>query len=425
MEIYFLIIDHAIFLLAVYFVLYKGSLSIVYVPFLYFAYKTLELSNYILFMQLLFFLLLVYYVVTNFSFFRRNIFSVLIVFYYTFLLLFTEHIRELKWEVLYVLWLFLIIPLAAEILSRFKRETVFKELSQSAFLIMSLFVFNTFLSTLLGYYPRDHYGFEGGVSFGNISIDVYSVFPLTIFLILRRGIRDNNMVFLTLYLVSIFLVMLTLRRTVMALSVVASIMVFVELLNIKQLKAFFLYGVIICSVGAVIFYYSGFGDQLNERIERRNLQERELAGELRFMEFGLVYKDLFVFYDYSPWFGFGLFETSGNYGKGIFGPRPLHSDLTYIVHSSGILGLLLYVGILIVGFSNAWKNIKTKEDFVLFLFVLMYTTVFLVLGSSRNFLSPIVLYCMLSLLYTKTNNQSTRFPTYSSGVKRPKVYTLS
>src|SRR5690554_912517 len=109
MEVYFFIIDYAIILLVVYFVWAKHSLSIVYIPFLYLAHRSVEESNHLVLLQLLFFLLPVYYAVVNFSFLRRNIFSVLLVLYYGFLLIFTENIRELKWLIIYALWLFLII----------------------------------------------------------------------------------------------------------------------------------------------------------------------------------------------------------------------------------------------------------------------------------------------------------------------------
>jgi hypothetical protein len=406
MKLYFQLIDYLIPLFAIYLVFRKGTLSIVYVPFLYFAMVSMEKSNFVALYNVLFVGLLFYYMFFHLPFLKRNIFSIILVMYYFVLLADTPDFRETKSDIINTAWIFLCIPLIPEIMKNYSRERVFEELSQSAFLIMTLYVLNALISTALGYYPEGKgYGFTSGISFGNLALNIYNVLPLAIYIILRKGFRDKNIWYLALYLVSIFLIFLTLRRTIMVLSVVATLVLMFELLNFKQLKEFIIYGLIIGIVGSVVVLNTGFIDEITERAKERNLENRDLEGEARYLEYGLIYKDLFVYYDYSPWFGYGPFESGGNYGKKIFGERVLHTEFAYYVHASGFLGLGLYLLMVSVAFLVVWKSSFTKEDKFQFVFLLFYFSAHFLLGWSRNLIPAVMFFSILNLPIAKMNSK--------------------
>ncbi|SMD46312.1 O-antigen ligase like membrane protein [Aquiflexum balticum DSM 16537] len=406
MKTFFLFLEIMIPFFISYQIFKKGSLSIVYFPFLYLSSKAIGEKGVFPgpFNDLLFASLLVYYVVYNLPFVKRNIFSIILVLSYFFLLIDVNDFNAKRAELLGAMWLFICIPLIPEIYQYYSREKIFNEISTSAFLIFILFSLNTFLSTLFGFYPENEYGFTSGVSFGNLQIDTYGVFPLAFYLILKRGIKEKNIWYLLIYFISIFLVLLTLRRSVMALSIFATLAVIVELFNFRQLKDLLIYGIVAGSIGLLVAINIGFVDQLTERIEKRNLKDREIANEGRFMEFELVYKDLFVYYDYDPWFGYGLFESPGNYGKKVFGNRPLHTEYLYYVHNVGIFGLICYCLMIFLAFYNVWKNTFNKKDRIQFFFILVYFLVFFNLGFSRNALVPVMLYGILNLPLSRKNN---------------------
>jgi hypothetical protein len=100
----------------------------------------------------------------------------------------------------------------------------------------------------------------------------------------------------------------------------------------------------------------------------RKLDERDLAEEKRFFEYGLLYDDMFVYHAYSPWFGYELFNSAGNYGKGVLAERSLHGDIPNIWHSSGLIGVMLYLMMIGTAFVQALKASKRFSDKLLFFF---------------------------------------------------------
>jgi O-antigen ligase len=157
----------------------------------------------------------------------------------------------------------------------------------------------------------------------------------------------------------------------MALCLFGTLLALIELVKFEEIKKFVLYGIVIAGVAMIVLSQTSFKDQFMERFEARGLNNaRSLDEENRMIEFGLLYRDLFVYYDYDPWFGFGLLNSSGNYGKQIFGKRSLHTDPTNLVHSSGFLGLGLYVMMFSTLFMAVWQRTKNREDFIRFHFCL-------------------------------------------------------
>lgn len=398
MQFFLLAIDYSMPLLMLFWLLRKGSLSIMYVPVVYFAYSMLEQSKIIPIYLLMFVALLAYYVFFHLQFLTKNIFYVILIIFFTFQLRLLNDWHTYRIYIIGLYWTFTIVALAPEICRNFSKEVLFDEASKAGFLILGLFVLNSILATALGYFPKNKYGFTSGVSFGHVDISEYNVLPIAVFLVFRKGIKDKNLLFIAIGIAALFLTFLTMRRMVMALALLGMLIAMVELVNLKQIKQLFLYLLVFGIIGAFVAWGTGFSDQLIERFEKRNLGERDLESELRYLEFGLVYKDLFVFYDYDPWFGYGPIQSWGNYGKSIFGNRPLHSDITYFIHGLGFFGFFLYLGMVSWCFLLCWKNCSARGDYLMFGFVLLYFGAFFLVGSPKTPMSPVLLFMILGII---------------------------
>lgn len=380
-------------------ILKKGSLAIVYMPTIYYA-STLYEGKYVPDKLYYYFFigLLLFFAFFNLPYLKRNVYSNLIILYYLILALFVDDFVRIWEKFMGLMWLFVCVPLIPQIYTNFDKKTIEDEVALSAFAMMALFVVNVALSTYFGYNPYEIYRFKGGVLFGKMDSDIYNIFPYAIFVIFRRGIKNNNPIYLALYFVCIFLVLLTLRRSVMALCLFGSILVMIELVKFEEIKKFLVYGVVVAGVALAVLSQTSFKDQFIERFEARGLnQERSLEGEGRLMEFGLVYRDLFVYYDYDPWFGYGLLNSSGNYGKKIFGNRSLHTDPTNLIHSSGFLGLALYLLMFGTLFAAVWFRTNNREDRIRYLFISLCFLVFFINGrytTTPAMLLMLVIFCI-------------------------------
>ena len=183
----------------------------------------------------------------------------------------------------------------------------------------------------------------------------------------------------------------------MGLTLLGSLILLFNLLDFQNLKKFLLIIFLFGLVSLVVIYNTGFYEIFIERLEARKLDEKELDEEQRYSEILMVYKDLFVTYDYSPWFGYGLFDSKGNYGKGAFGDRSLHTDLTTIIHSSGLIGLILYLLMIFTIFYLVWRKTKSKNDYYQFFFIAISFATYFMTGRYTNTSSLILLFLILAL----------------------------
>jgi hypothetical protein len=381
-KFYFLIIEILLPFFGLYLVIKKKDLLVVFLPFLFFASETiLRTFPYTIYYvySLLFLLYLVFF---NLPFLKRNIFSSVLVVYYFILLRYSRDFWEIKTGFFNAVSYFVLVPLVSEIYRKYEKSLIIKEISVSSLLILIVFITNAFFSTIFRYSPTGagFYGATSGVWYGALSLDSLNLLPFAIYMVFKKGVKENNILYLVVYLAAEFLILLTFRRSVMVLSLIASLMVFVQFLSIKQIKTFFLYGSIVGIVSILVLSQTDFVRVFQERFEQRNLGNREIKNEGRILELGLVYKDLFVYYDYDPWFGYGLFDTHGNYGKRKFGDRSLHTDLASLVHSSGILGLILYSLMVFVAFRGAYLYCSSNEELLMVFFSLLCFAVFFING---------------------------------------------
>jgi O-antigen ligase len=382
MKIFFILIEIAMPLLALWVIWKKKELAIVYLPFLFFLNDMIARSLPAMVNYFTVSMMVGYFLFHNLTFIKRNIFSLLLVIHFFVLLPNSKDVVRIRPDFFASIVLFLLIPIIAEVYNKYPRERIFEELSKSSLLIMIFFIINTIFSTVLRYNPTEMYGITSGVLYGNIYLSDFNILSFASFIVIRKGIKDKSLIHIAVYVAAIFLVLLSFRRTAMGLALLGTVVVMIELLNFKQIKQFIMYGLVLGIVSLVIVYSTGFLDVFQERYELRKLDDRALGEEKRFMELELMYKDLFVYYDYSPWFGYELFDYRGsNYGKGIFGEeRPLHSDYAVLTHSSGLIGLSLYILMMFVAISSIWRKTNTKDDYLQFMFCMIAFSVFFLTG---------------------------------------------
>ena len=382
MKFFFILIELFIPIFAGYVLWKKKDLAIVYFPLLFFCDGLVEKSlpatiNYLVFLGIL-----GYLVFFNLKYLKSNIFSFLLVLYFIMLLPYSKDLNRIRPDFFAAVSVFTLIPLFAEVYKKYPRDIIFEELAKSSTLVLLFFIINTILSTLLKYNPTEMYGITSGILYGKVFLTDFNILVFASFLVVRKGIKDKSLIHILLYLTTVFFVLLSFRRTAMALTVLGTVIVMVELLNFKQIKDFILYGAIIAIVSFVVVYYTGFIDVFWERYELRNLEERALGEEKRLMELDFMYKDFFFQFFYNPWFGYELFDYRGpNYGKGIFGDeRPLHSDFATIAHSSGLIGLFLYISLVITALIKIWRRTSSRADFFQFFLCLIAFGVFFLTG---------------------------------------------
>lgn len=183
----------------------------------------------------------------------------------------------------------------------------------------------------------------------------------------------------------------------MLVSTAGIIVAMLSLLVKRNTKRFFFLGSLVVLIGLLVYSGTNVGSEFKERYELRQLNDRELEGEQRFAEYELVYKDMFVYNYYSPLIGFDMFNSAGNYGKGVFEMRTLHGDVPGIVHSSGIIGLVLYFLMIVTGFRSSLAAAVSVVDKMLIFFSAVALVVFTITGRFTEGASMLLIFLVLGL----------------------------
>ncbi|WP_205511024.1 O-antigen ligase family protein [Longitalea arenae] len=387
--------------LGIYVILKKGELSIFYLPALFFVEKIVgTLSPAFLYYGLISFIVLLL-VVKNASLFRNNIFSFLLIVYFFALLTQAENLTLIRPFFFSVIWLFLLIAVIPSIYAKYSREEIFKELCNACFLILILFIANALVSTVYKFSPMGMYGITKGIMYGNLWAAAFNTLSTALFVVFLKGVTERRHMYVILTVVSMFFIMLTLRRTVMALSAFGIVVGMLTLMTQKKAKMVFVMMSLIVLTGYIIYTNTDFMQEFNERVELRKLDDRALAEEKRFIEYDLLYNDMFVYNAYSPWFGFGLFNSAGNYGNGFLGDRSLHGDIPNLLHSSGLIGVLLYLLMIGTAFAQAIKASKQYIDKLIILFCSGSFLVYTVTGRYTEIASTLLLFLVLMIPLAK------------------------
>jgi hypothetical protein len=366
----FLIIIEIIFFhgLALFCLLKKNERSVFYIPTLFFVDKITDTRSPAVLSYAIISILIIICIAKNGFFFRKNIASLLLIVYFLILLNKSSDLVLIRPYVFSVICLFLLIALIPTIYKKFSAEVIHKELSNACLLILILFILNALASTYYKYSPMEMYGITSGILFGNLWAAAFNTMPLALFIVFMYGVSEKKPMHLIVSVVTFFFIMLTLRRTVIVLSTLGILITLMTLMTREKARMLFMAGGVIAVIGFFVYNNTDFFAEFKERIELRKLDERDLAEEKRFFEYSLLYDDMFVYHAYSPWFGYELFNSAGNYGKGVLAERSLHGDIPNIWHSSGLIGVMLYLMMIGTAFVQALKASKRFSDKLLFFF---------------------------------------------------------
>jgi len=414
MKVFFLFLEVFALVYFVYVLIKKRELAILHLPVVLFIYFNVitrtfpYLGIYALYLALL--ILLIY---NYMDFIKNNIFSVFMFLWMLFLMTRINHWDEINKNILVLTpTLFLYIPMIISVYRNNQKEKIFTELGKSSVLVLIVFILNVGMASITKYIPDEEmYGINSGILFGNMFHTDFNILPFCILVVLLSLVEKKNLLYLFVFGVAFFLIMLSLRRTVMAGTLLALIFVIISLVFKGEIKKVGLFGGLIFGIILLVFKFTNFSDQLIERIELRNLEERDMAEEKRFFEYELIYNDVFVFFDYNPLIGNGLFNnsSSGNYGRGIFFGRPLHADITHMIHSSGLISVIIYFFIVFSSFRLSFAKLKSKNDYFIFIFCIIMFLVFTVTGRYTQTSGMLMFFLLLFVPIAKNQLNSSYF----------------
>ncbi|HYH16225.1 MAG TPA: O-antigen ligase family protein [Flavisolibacter sp.] len=396
MSIFFLVLEAFIYGFAFYLMVNKKELGVLYLPVLFFAFSALSPTQ--LYVPLaLFYGVIGAYILSlllknKYALIKENPFAILLFIY--FIILLFQASATIKYSLVYsALVFFISLPLIPFIYREYSKEQIIAELTNSALLILLIFIANVVFSSVTKFAPTALYGFSKGVLYGYLTNTHFNVIAIALFIVLLAILRKSNALLIGVYIISLGFLILTLRRSATLAGLMGIPIALITMLTQNAIRKVLGFVVLSCMVGSIIYYNSSFVSSFEERYQMRNLDDRAIDEEKRFIEYELLYNDMFELKEYSPWFGFGLFDSAGNYGRGVFFDRSLHGDLPSIAHSSGLLGVFLYLLMIITAFSKALKASKTKSDKIIVLYCIL---VFLIYTTTGRFTEA---SCMLLLFF--------------------------
>lgn len=397
MSTFFLLVEVLSYGFALFLLLKKKDLAIIYLPVLVFSNNIIvpSISASVYYGTIS--VLILSCIRSNLAFYRNNIYAVLLFLYFVYLIPGSSNLVLIRPGLFSVLWLFASIPLISAVYRKYTSDVIFGEVVKAAALVLLLFVANVIASTMYRYAPAGMYGITSGILYGNIYAAGFNILAIAVFVTAWKAIESRQSFYIVLLVVSCAFIMLSLRRSVMLISALGVAIAFLTLLAQKEAKKFVVLGSVVCLLGYVIYTNTGFSDTFKERYELRRLDDREMGEEKRFIEYNLIYTDMFIYNRYSPWFGFELMNSAGNYGKSIFDNRTLHADLPSIAHSSGIIGVILYLMMVFTAFRQALRAATSNTTRLIVLFCAVTFVVYSVTGRFTESASMILLFLALAL----------------------------
>ena len=380
MNYFLLILELFIYVFAIVITIRKKELALIYLPVLFFANTVIgehAISAFVYYGIITGILLFI--VVKNTSFLKSNIFAIFLIIYFFVLMGKAGNLGAIRQDLFNVMWLFFCIPIIPVLYRKYSREQIMKELGQSAFIILVIFILNTGLSSLTGFNVYSMYGITSGILYGNMFATDFNILAIALFILFLRALSVRNVLYLGVGIAALALLSLTLRRSVIGLAVMG-LAIAMLLFFIQNIKTALVLGVAMMAGAIFIVAKTNFITSFNDRYELRRLDERSLDEEKRLFEYNMIYGDMFVHHRYSAWFGFGLFNSPGNYGDGTFYDRTLHSDVTSIAHSSGVMGLCLYLVMFTIAFATAIRRSTGRTDNLIIIFCLVTFITFTLTG---------------------------------------------
>lgn len=407
MDYYFLLVEFSVFILVVYAFAKKVQLSIIYLPLIIFSIETINTIVDPLIWYGIIFIFIVLYVVNNYNFILKNITAILLIIYFTILFFMSDDMaRTITFYTKCVIW-FVCLPLIIMIYEKYDRDIVMKEINFVSLSILILYCTNVLFATLTGYSPREMYADTWWIKFGNMFATNFNILPVALFGFLYTTKIKNKVLLTSMTLLFLFMIIVPFRRSVLiALAIVLLCLVFYNIKYNSYVNILMYLSTIIVLVSIMLIFTNVF-QIINERVEKRNIQERGFVEleESRFLEYQIIFADMFIYKDYSPIFGYGFFDSWGNYGRGVFGKeRSLHADLTSIAHTGGLLAVLLYLLMIYHAKIYVYKKSMHQDKYIILLFFILTLIVFTITGRYTETGYKIMLFLILFIPLCEQNN---------------------
>lgn len=367
---------------AIFFLVKKKELAVIYLPFLFYTRELIEEPVIRAVIWYLIVLLFFGLAASRVNLFRcLNLFAVILWGYLTSLFILSGNMADTRANYFAISCLLFACIIVPNLFIKERRETIANEVNLMATLVISIFILNALISTLAGYNPNPMYGRTTGVLYGNTGANGFMLIPLVLFVYMTYNLRNPSIFRLLIALLALGLVLLSLRRTACLVAIVALVAFLYILARQENAKQVAVVGGATLGILVVSVLFTGFREQFLERYDARFEDDALIEADAgRFTDHVMVYEDIFVHDRYSSLFGYGFFDSPGNYGGGVHGSRTLHPDMPVIVHASGIIGLALYLGTWVTVFRNSYASIGGAYDRGLFLFCFATFVVFTTSG---------------------------------------------
>lgn len=352
---------------SIFYIFYKKrELTVVYLPMFFFARSLTEFFYIRAIIWYFLVILIIGFACMVVNPLRRiNLFSVALFVYFTGLYIFSHSMSETRVYYFTMFCFISIFMIAPNLYARHGRDVILENLYKMSFCVLVIFVVNSLYSTTTGYAPYAIYGRTTGILYGNMGPTEFMLIPVVLFVYLLFRARRPSALHLAMGFLGFAFVLLSFRRTVGFAAILAVLAFFVLLLLQGNKRQLFSTAGMIAAIVTLTLIFTDLDQQFGERYESR-FSDRELieGDEGRFTDHEMTYKDLFVYERYSLIFGYGFFNSSGNYAGGSRGSRSLHPDIPVLLHASGILGLGLYFAMIGYGFRQSVRASKTYQDWV-------------------------------------------------------------
>src|SRR5690606_34710166 len=133
------------------------------------------------------------------------------------------------------------------------RSTIVNELTNAAILILVLFVANVIFASLTKY-SESMYGITKGVLYGNLKATDFNVMGIALFIVLFRILKSYNLYLVVIYVITMALMMLTLRRSAMLVSLLGIPFAILSTLTQQTIRKVALSVVLFSFLGAIVYF---------------------------------------------------------------------------------------------------------------------------------------------------------------------------
>lgn len=397
MEIYPIILESILYGAAIVLFLKKRELVVLYIPLLFFIHGLIEVA----FVRSLIW----YFLITcffSFAAFRVNFLkringpAVLLISYFVVLYIFSHDLSDTRPALFAMACLIGTIFVAPNLYLMHGKEIIWEDLYKMSSWVLYFFIANTLLSTATGYVPNPLYGRTTGVIYGNMGATSFMIIPVALFIYLTYDLKKAPLLHIAIGLLAFALATLSFRRTAVVTSALALICFLLIVFMEEDRRRAVALGIALVGMAALGLFFTDFQTQFEERYQGR-FSDKEViqADEGRMVDHVMVYEDMVVHGRYSILFGYGFFNSAGNYGGGVHRGRSLHPDLPVIAHASGVIGLALYLGMVFKVFRQSWQRRSQTRDKILWFFCLLVFLVFTISGRITDTAYAVAFFLLL------------------------------